>query len=228
MTDNNGFKMFNNYYAEWVEDLTNEQLGEIVRYLFIYNIYGETPTFEKENLVLKVIFGMVKSHIDASNKKRSVNINNGKNGGAPLGNNNARKQPNSTENNPKTTQKQPKTNNIDIDTDIDIDIDTNNSVLCADAQEPPPKQKRSVFVPPTLEEAKQYAQDNNIRIDVSRFIDYYTANGWKVGRSSMKDWKAAMRNWGRRDGKTGTSKTIIETDGAIDEKYFGMADFYGK
>ena len=226
MTDNNGFKMFNNYYNEWVEDLTNEQLGEIVRYLFIYNIYGEAPTFEKENLVLKVIFGMVKSHIDASNKKRSVNINNGKKGGAPLGNQNAKKQPNSSQNNPKSTETQPKTNHIDTDIDIDIDID--NSVLCADAQEPPPKQKRSVFVPPTFEEAKEYAEDNNISIDVSRFIDYYTANGWKVGRSSMKDWKAAMRNWGRRDNKPGAKSGTVNTDGAIDQKFVGSADWYGK
>ena len=32
------------------------------------------------------------------------------------------------------------------------------------------------------------------------FFDYYTANGWKVGRSAMKDWKAAARNW-LRNGK---------------------------
>ena len=33
------------------------------------------------------------------------------------------------------------------------------------------------------------------------FFDYYTANGWKVGRSAMKDWKAAARNWLRKGKK---------------------------
>jgi hypothetical protein len=33
---------------------------------------------------------------------------------------------------------------------------------------------------------------------VERFADYYTANGWRVGRSPMRDWKAAFRNWCRR------------------------------
>lgn len=31
--------------------------------------------------------------------------------------------------------------------------------------------------------------------EAQRFLDYYTANGWKVGRNPMKDWKAAARNW---------------------------------
>lgn len=31
--------------------------------------------------------------------------------------------------------------------------------------------------------------------EAQRFYDYYTANGWKVGRNPMKDWQAAGRNW---------------------------------
>jgi hypothetical protein len=30
-------------------------------------------------------------------------------------------------------------------------------------------------------------------------MDHYTANGWKVGRNPMKDWKAAVRQWERND-----------------------------
>ena len=30
-------------------------------------------------------------------------------------------------------------------------------------------------------------------------MDYYEANGWKVGRNPMKDWKAAVRTWEKRD-----------------------------
>ena len=31
-----------------------------------------------------------------------------------------------------------------------------------------------------------------------RFMDYYTANGWRLGKSEMKDWKAVVRNWERQ------------------------------
>lgn len=30
------------------------------------------------------------------------------------------------------------------------------------------------------------------------FVDHYEANGWKVGKTSMKDWRAAVRTWQRR------------------------------
>ena len=37
--------------------------------------------------------------------------------------------------------------------------------------------------------------------EANRYFDYYTANGWRVGRSPMKDWKAAARNWLRNASK---------------------------
>lgn len=51
------------------------------------------------------------------------------------------------------------------------------------------------FAPPTLEEVSQYCNERQNGIDPQRFIDYYTSNGWKVGRNPMKDWKAAIRTW---------------------------------
>ena len=64
------------------------------------------------------------------------------------------------------------------------------------------------FKPPTLGEveeyAKGYAQQKGLSpagFDAERFIDYYTANGWKVGRNPMRDWKATVRDWVRRDCK---------------------------
>jgi hypothetical protein len=52
---------------------------------------------------------------------------------------------------------------------------------------------------PTLEDVKAYCNERGNRVDPERFIDYYTANGWKVGKNPMKDWKAAVRTWERTD-----------------------------
>jgi len=57
----------------------------------------------------------------------------------------------------------------------------------------------SRFTPPTREEIQQFCDENGMQIDVNRFIDYYTANGWMVGKNKMKDWKATVRNWYHRD-----------------------------
>lgn len=56
-----------------------------------------------------------------------------------------------------------------------------------------PKVKR--FVPPSILEVDTYMKEIGFQGDAQKFVDYYTANGWKVGKNSMKDWKAAVRTW---------------------------------
>lgn len=59
--------------------------------------------------------------------------------------------------------------------------------------------KKPKFTPPTLEDVNAYCLESGHRIDAERFIDYYESNGWMVGRNKMKDWKAAVRNWSKRE-----------------------------
>ena len=54
---------------------------------------------------------------------------------------------------------------------------------------------RKRFTPPTLEEVQAYCFERQNGVDAERFIDYYTSNGWQVGKNKMKDWKAAVRTW---------------------------------
>ena len=58
-------------------------------------------------------------------------------------------------------------------------------------------QKR--FAKPTLEDVKAYCQERGNNVDAEKWYDYYSANGWKVGKNPMKDWKAAVRTWERSD-----------------------------
>ena len=61
------------------------------------------------------------------------------------------------------------------------------------------KRKQGRFVPPTRGELEQFIAENGLNVDAAAFLDYYTANGWRVGSNSMKDWKATARNWSRRE-----------------------------
>lgn len=58
--------------------------------------------------------------------------------------------------------------------------------------------RRTRFTPPTVEEVAQYINEQGLHINAEMFVDYYNSNGWKVGRSPMKDFKATLRNWERR------------------------------
>ena len=83
--------------------------------------------------------------------------------------------------------------------------------------------ERGRFTPPTREQVMQFCTDNGIVMDIDRFVDYYTANGWMVGRAHMKDWKAAARNWSRRDKEKKTQPSnrfaaqMIHSDYSMDE-----------
>ena len=63
--------------------------------------------------------------------------------------------------------------------------------------EPPTRSKR--FTPPTVDEVRAYCQERGNNVDPQRFVDYYSSNGWMVGKSKMKDWKAAVRTWEQRE-----------------------------
>lgn len=57
----------------------------------------------------------------------------------------------------------------------------------------------SRFKPPSVQEVSDYCEERKNRVDPQRFVDYYTANGWKVGKNPMRDWKAAVRTWEKND-----------------------------
>ena len=80
----------------------------------------------------------------------------------------------------------------DIERDIDVDIEEKKCVK--------KRKTASRFAPPTLDEVNDYCSERQNNVDAQRFVDYYTANGWKVGRSDMRDWKAAVRTWERSNG----------------------------
>ena len=44
-------------------------------------------------------------------------------------------------------------------------------------------------------------------VDAQAFVDFYAAKGWKVGNAPMKDWKAAVRTWEKRDAERKQSAT---------------------
>lgn len=71
------------------------------------------------------------------------------------------------------------------------------------------KPKRKRFVPPSLEEVESYVFEKNYNVDAERFVDFYTAKGWMVGKNKMKDWKAAVRNWNRSNKPTVNSKPVL-------------------
>ena len=63
------------------------------------------------------------------------------------------------------------------------------------------------FTKPSISEIQDYIGTQGYTVNAEHFCDYYEANGWKVGRNPMRDWKAAVRNWQKNESpKTKPSK----------------------
>lgn len=86
-------------------------------------------------------------------------------------------------------------------------------------EEDTPPTKRTVFTPPTVEDVRAYCLERKNQVDPERFHSYYSSNGWMVGKSKMKDWKAAVRTWERNgySNKTyGENRVAVDTNAEDD------------
>ena len=73
------------------------------------------------------------------------------------------------------------------------------SHLARQEHAPAPARRPKKFTPPTIAELEDYRREKNLRLDPEQFVDFYESKGWMVGKTKMKDWKAAARNWARRE-----------------------------
>ena len=102
----------------------------------------------------------------------------------------------------------------------------------ADEIDPPAQASR--FRPPTAADVQVYNEERGANIDAEKFVDFYTSKDWKVGKTKMKDWKAAFRN-AERDGwcdlatSTTRQKTAVEqhNDDVFDEVFGDLEDDHG-
>ena len=64
------------------------------------------------------------------------------------------------------------------------------------------------FKKPTIDEVKEYCLERGNNINPETFIDFYESNGWKVGKNSMKDWKASLRTWEKNSTNSNKSSKV--------------------
>ena len=97
-----------------------------------------------------------------------------------------------------------------IQTDAVIVNDMEMAMVMAEKERGSKRPPAARFVKPSVEDIKAYCREKGYsEAEAQHIYDYYESNGWKVGKNPMKDWKAAVRNWFRKDfsnRKTGTGR----------------------
>lgn len=183
-TYGHSFQHYENYF-EASEHSTKPERFNYAIVKFFYE--GIEPTFEED--LDRFLWRMVRPSIECS--RRQAN----RNQPGPHGSVN---NPDGREGKYKPKIK-PKTNpkNKQIEIEIEEEKDSNN--------------KRSRFVPPTVEEVRSYCEEKGYFIDPAGFVDYYEASGWMRGNTHIKDWRACVRLWKSKDSKADPQPTKLTT-----------------
>ncbi len=163
-------------YWETAKLLDNEsQRLRFLEAIFRFGFEGVKPDFSDDKL-LECIFVQTKANLLADLRR--------KHGGAPAGNKNARK----TE--AKAEEEEPPEEEAEDEGEKEAEENA----------EAKPKRAPKRFVKPSVSEIKAYCAERGNAVNAQAFFDFYESNGWKVGKNSMKDWKASVRTWEQKDG----------------------------
>ncbi|MDF2839001.1 MAG: hypothetical protein K0S60_704 [Evtepia sp.] len=164
--------------GEWERHLallSDEQAGQLLKAIFAYQNRREAPTCEA---LVQLAFSFMQAFFDESHaryeEKVRANRENGKLGGRP-------RKPVGLFENPEELKKTlPESESVSDS--VSPNGDGEGRVA------------RPHFTPPTLPEVSDYVLQRSSAVVPQEFIDFYAAKGWMVGKSPMKDWRAACRN----------------------------------
>lgn len=81
------------------------------------------------------------------------------------------------------------------------------------------KKKVARFQKPTIEQLKEYMKEQGMNDIAENWLNHYEANGWKVGKNPMKDWKASVRTWKTNQKNNSPSQQVVH------KKVFTLSDY---
>ena len=214
------------YYdiLEQLEDFTDEQFGKITRAIIKYDKTGEVPEFDDPSL--KVVFKFMKPTLDRNKQEYEAICEKRRLSGSLGGKQkvaNASKCYQNLANLADNDNDNDKENDNDIKKEIILKKENEESLLSNGVVT---EQKRSsisnsnsnIFKKPSKEEVEEYCRERNNNVNAEQFIDFYESKGWYIGKNKMKDWKASVRLWEKRDNQKQTQKPKLVRKEATDEE----------
>ena len=218
------FTWYRSYY-DALKEIPAEEFRAIVLAVCAYALDGEEPELSG---VARAIFTLIRPTLEvgrskAENRSRAEQtpLSAEQTGNRPE---QTKNKPEQTDNKRKQTDNKPEQTRKEKEKEKEREKESENDSYCS----PPPPSAPKRFVPPTLAEVQSYVAERQSPVDPQGFIDFYASKGWMVGKTPMKDWKAACRNaetwerWSRTEASAPPKKGLAQalTDRQM-EKYMG-------
>ena len=89
------------------------------------------------------------------------------------------------------------------------------------------KKGSSRFQKPTIEEIRQYCLEKGYNVDAEQFFNFYESKGWVVGKSPMKNWRAAVSTWNKREKEVPRRKRESRKESAFEHNLKVMDQMFG-
>ena len=183
--DNKAFVMYADILPR-IDMLSREQMGDLFRAILTYVDNGEQIEMDA---VTNMAFGFIRDQIDRDQTKYRETCERRKEAARKRWDANASFALQTNANECKAMHPEP---DPDPEPDPEPEPDNNNINGGGSA-------KAVRFVPPSIADVQNYADSKDLKIDAEQFVDFYGSKGWTVGKSPMKDWRAAVRNWCKRE-----------------------------
>ena len=89
------------------------------------------------------------------------------------------------------------------------------------------KKGSSRFQKPTIEEIRQYCLEKGYNVDAEQFFNFYESKGWVVGKSPMKNWRAAVCTWNKREKEIPRRKRESRKESVLEHNLKVMDQMFG-
>lgn len=188
------------YNAEMLASVTGHQVGTVKQALSIFKDLGLIDVLENGAIYMLDIQNFIGKGSSEADRKREYRQR--------IDTDRTNVQTNLRE----ISEKSPPEIELEKEKEIKIEKEIDSSAKSTTT-------KRKRFEKPTLSEIKQYCTERNNNVNAEQFFDYYESNGWKVGKNSMKDWKAAVRTWERSEYRKPTTTKKTNTEQTLDAIY---------
>lgn len=184
-----------NIYDSYIE--AGQQLGRRDREQFYTAViefiaYGVEPTLRG---AAAAVFTAIRPTLEESRRS----LVNGRKGGRPKRNPEAENPKTQTPENEKPKPRKTENPNAENQETQTAENGKPKGKGKGNKKEPPNGGSKEAH--PTAAEVEAYAGEvGHPEFDATRFVDYHAAQGWRLSNGNpMKDWRATVRNWIRRD-----------------------------